>query len=263
MPNGQNVPVKNLEELKLMRKSGKITALALKKVIENTKVGVSLLDLDKMAEEEIKRLGGESSFKTIPHYSFTTCLTLNEEVVHGLPRDIQLKEGDILGIDLGAVYQGWHTDAAWSVLVREQGTGDSKQEDKREFLKVGERVLWEAVRQAVAGKRVGDISTVIEEGVKSAGFAVVKNFAGHGVGKQPHEAPEIPTYGKKGTGLILEEGMTLAIEVIYAKRKGEVYEKGDGWTVATHDGSLGGLFEMSVVVGKKSSEVLTNWRKVL
>lgn len=253
MLNGTKVAVKTAEELKLMRKSGEITALALKKVMENAKVGVSLLDLDKIAEEEIKRLGGESSFKTVPGYYWSTCLTLNEEVVHGTPRDIKLKEGDILGIDLGAVYQGWHTDAAWSVAV---GNG------KRKFLEVGEKVLWEAVKQAVEGKQVGDISAVIQKGIEGAGSSVVKSFSGHGVGRLPHEAPEIPTYGKKGTGIILEEGMTLAIEVIYAKGKGEVYEKEDGWTVATHDGSLGGLFETSVVVGKKKAEILTDWRKI-
>lgn len=263
------VRIRNLEELNLMRKSGQITAAALKKVLENVKVGVSLLELDSIAEKEIKNLGGTSSFKSVPGYNFTTCLTLNDEVVHGLPRKIKLKEGDLLGIDLGAAYKGWHTDVAWSVMVNGQGSnlpesrhGVKGQEDKIKFLEIGERTLWEAIDQAVEGKRIGDISATIEEGVERAGYSVVKSLAGHGVGRSPHEEPVIPTFGQKETGLRLQQGMTVAIEVIYTAGKGDVYEKSDGWTIASIDHSLGGLFEMSVIVGKIKAEVLTDWRKV-
>lgn len=255
------VKPKTATELQMMRKSGQITSMALKKVIENARVGVSLLELDGLAEEEIVKLGGEPSFKTVAGYYWTTCLTLNEEVVHGIPREIKLKEGDVLGIDLGTAYpdrNGWHTDAAWSVIVEGKGV----QGEKRKFLEVGERVLWEAISQAVEDSRIGDISAVIQEGIEGSGYSVVKSLAGHGVGKNPHEEPEIPTFGKKGTGLRLKEGMTLAIEVIYAGGKGDVHEKDDGWTIVTVDKSLGGLFEMSVIVGKKRAEVLTDWRKI-
>lgn len=252
-----SVKVRTNDEIRLLQKSGWISAAALKKVIENVGVGVSLVELDKIAEEEIIRLGGSSSFKTVPGYNWTTCLTVNEEVVHGIPREIKLKEGDILGIDLGAVYQGWHTDVAWSVIV-----GDPRSEEKKTFLEVGERVLCEAITQAVEGKKVGDISAVIQKRIEGAGYAVVKSLSGHGVGLSPHEGPEIPTYGEKDTGLTLKAGMSLAIEVIYAAGQGEVYEMDDGWTIATTDGSLGGLFEMSVIVGKKKAEILTDWRKI-
>lgn len=250
------VKPKTATELQMMRKSGQITSMALKKVIENARAGVSLLELDRLAEEEIVKLGGYPSFKTVAGYYWTTCLTLNEEVVHGIPREIKLEEGDVLGIDLGTAYpdrNGYHTDVAWSVVVSSQ---------QKPFLEVGERVLWEAIGQAVEGKYIGDISATIQEGIETAGYSVVKSLAGHGVGKNPHEEPEIPTFGKKGTGLRLKEGMTLAIEVIYAGGKGDVYEKDDGWTIATVDKSLGGLFEMSVIVGKKRAEVLTDWRKI-
>lgn len=243
------------KELESVRRSGWITAAALKKIIESVRPGISLVELDRIGEEEIKRLGGQSSFKTVPGYFWTTCLTLNEEVVHGLPRQIKLQEGDVLGIDLGAVYQGWHTDAAWSVLVQNQ-------EEKKRFLKVGERTLWESIGKAVEGNRIGDISATIQAGIERAGFSVVKSLAGHGVGRSAHEEPEIPEFGKVGQGRILKKGMTLAIEVIYTEGNGEVITREDGWTIAAADRHLGGLFEMTVIVGKEQPEIITDWRKV-
>lgn len=255
-----NVPIRNLQELELMRKSGGITALALRKVIESVKPGVSLLELEDIAEKEMRRLGAEASFKTVPGYRWATCLTVNDEVVHGIPRDIKLAEGDILGIDLGAVYKGWHTDVSWSVLVRGQGTVDSGPQEKIKFLKSGEKALWEAVSQAREGKRLGDISAAIQEEIEGAGYSVVKSYIGHGVGRSPHEEPEIHGVGEKGTGLRLKVGMTLAIEVIYTAGSDKVEISDDGWTVKSADGSLGGLFEMTVIVGKKQAEVITDWR---
>ncbi len=266
MKGSGNVPIRNEQELELMRKSGRITALALKKVIESVKPGATLLELDKIAEEEIEQLGGKSSFKTVPGYNWTTCLTVNNEVVHGIPREIRLAEGDVLGIDLGAVYKGWHTDTAWSVIVGgsedQMISGSVGQQDKVRFLEVGERALWKAVGQAREGKRLGDISAVIQENIEGAGYSVVKSYIGHGVGRSPHEEPEIHGVGEHGTGLHLKQGMTLAIEVIYTAGSDRGKGDGDGWTVVTADDSLGGLFEMTVIVGKKQAEVITDWRKV-
>lgn len=272
--NSIRVPVRTEEELSKMRKGGEIAARAMKKVLASVKPGVSLVELDKIAEEEIKRLGGESSFKSVPGYKYTTCLTVNEEVVHGLPRDIKLAEGDVLGVDLGALYQGWHTDMAWTVLVQNQesrippearlakGGKNQEWEERERFIRVGEETLWKTLKQARNGKRIGDISSSIQSGVESAGYAVVKSLAGHGVGRRNHEEPEIPEYGTKGTGLKLHAGMTLAIEVIFTAGRGELIEKADGWTLAAADGSLGGLFEMTVIVTRGEPEILTDWRKV-
>ncbi len=253
--------VRNPQELALLKKSGEITARALKMVIEASYPGVSLLQLEEIATREITRLGGQSSFKTVPGYYYTTCLTVNDEVVHGIPRPITLREGDVLGVDLGAVYKGWHTDSAWSVLVGGQEAGNGQEGEKRRFLKAGEEALWKAVAQAKAGNRIGDISSALQQTVERAGYRVVKSLSGHGVGRAAHEDPEVPTFGKEGVGLKLQENMTIAIESIYAGGRGEIYEKDDGWTLATDDGSLGGLFEMSVIVGKNGPEVLTDWRK--
>lgn len=236
-----------------MRGSGRISAKAMKKVLAAIKPGVNLLDLEKIAEAEILRLGAKSSFKTEPGYHWTTCLTVNDEVVHGIPRDITLEKGDKISIDLGALHKGWHTDTAWSVVV---GGEPSK------FLRAGEEAMWKGVAQAVAGNRVGDISHSIQETIEGAGYQVVRSLIGHGVGKALHEKPDIPGYGSKGVGPVLEEGMTLAIEAIYTEGTTEVKLAQDGWTISSEDGSLGGLFEMSVIVGKKKPEVITDWRKV-
>lgn len=240
------------EELDLIRKSGQISALALKKALDVSKPGVSLIEIDKVTEDEILRLGGEISFKTEPGYSWTTCLTINHEVVHGIPRDIKLKSGDILSIDVGAIFKGWHTDTAWSKVINKPNN---------EFLKIGEKALWAGIDQAIDGNRVGDISAAIQNIVEGAGYKIVRSLVGHGVGKKLHEDPEIPGFGIKGTGSLLKVGMTIAIEVIYTSGSGEVEHSKDGWTIISSDNSTGGLFEMSVIVGKKNPEVLTDWRE--
>lgn len=251
--------VRNSQELELMKKSGQITALALKKVITEAKEGMSLAELDQIAESQMIKHGAQASFKTVPGYHWATCLTVNDEVVHGIPRQIKIKDGDVLGIDLGAVYHGWHTDAAWSIIVGGKEKGDAQ---KIKFLDVGQKALSLALESAVEGQRIGDISWAIQSTIEGAGYHVVKSLAGHGVGRAAHEEPEIPEYGKAGRGLVLKKGMTLAIEAIYTAGSGVVCEKDDGWTLASCDGSLGGLFEMSVIVGENKAEVLTDWRVV-
>lgn len=241
------------EQLKLIRKSGIITAKALKKAIETAKPGANLLDIEKAAAEEIRRNDAKLSFPTVDNYKWATCLTINDELVHGIPRNIILKEGDILSIDVGALYKGWHTDAAWSLVV---GGGSSQ------FLAVGEEALWKAIKQAKPGNKIGDISSQIQTTIEKANYSVSKSLVGHGVGRELHEDPIVPGLGKMGRGAVLKENMTIAIEVIYASGNAEVFLSDDGWTYITQDHSIGGLFEMSVIVGKEGPEVLTDWRKV-
>ena len=242
--------LRNNYERSLIKKSGQIAAAALKKAIESVKVGVSGLEIDKIAEREIYALEGDLSYKSVPNYKFATCVTVNEDVVHGIPTEVKFKKGDLVSVDLAVEYRGWHTDCAWSVLI-------GKDPGKEQFLKVGEEALWDGIAQAVEGNRVGDISNAIQTKVEGAGYSVVRSLVGHGVGKSLHEKPEIPGYGQKGTGVFLKEGMSLAIEVIYAMGKPEVVLSKDGWTFTTADKSLSGLFEMSVIVGRKLAEILT------
>lgn len=235
-----------------MRKSGEIASQALRKALETIKVGMSEIEVDKAAERQIYKLGGDLSYKSVPGYKFATCVTTNEQVVHGIPTDRKFVEGDLVSVDLAVVYKGWHTDCAWSVLV-----GESKDQEKEKFLKVGEEALWGGIVQAVSGNKVGDISNAIQQKVEGVGYSVVRSLVGHGVGRNLHEDPEIPGFGQKGTGPTLKVGQTLAIEVIYAKGKAEVVLEEDNWTFSTTDKSWGGLFEMTIIVGAERSEVLT------
>jgi len=242
--------LRNSYELKLMRKSGEIAAKALKRALKAVKVGVSELEVDKATEEEIIKLGGDLSYKTVPGYKYATCITVNEQVVHGIPTERKFREGDLVSVDLAVMYKGWHTDCAWSILI-------GKDPEKEKFLRVGKQALWEGISKATVGNRIGDISSAIQETVEGAGYSVVRSLVGHGVGKSLHEDPEIPGFGQKSTGIVLKSGMSLAIEVIYTKGAKDVVLAEDGWTYRTADKSWGGLFEMTVIVGKDRPEILT------
>lgn len=248
--------IRNRYELELMRKSGNIAGAALKKALDSVRIGVSELEIDEIAKKEIYRLGGDLSYKSIPNYKFATCITVNDQVVHGIPTDRKFVSGDIVSVDLAVKFKGCHADCAWSVLVGHESSVKDY-EEKKKFLTVGEDALWEAVAQAVSGSRIGDISYAIQSRIEGAGYSVVRSLVGHGIGRNLHEEPEVPGFGNKGTGMILKAGMTLAIEVIYAKGTHEVTLADDGWTFSSADGSWGGLFEMTVVIGKNKAEVLT------
>lgn len=243
----------NKKDRECIKQSGFIAARAMKKVLESVRVGVTLKELDQIAEKEILDLGGECAFKSVPGYFWTTCLSLNNELVHGIPRDIVLKKGDRLGVDLGAGFKGWYTDTAWSVIVGE--------EKGNKFLEDTERAMWEGIKMAVVGNRVGDISAAIQGVMEEENdYFVSRTLIGHGVGKKLHEDPEIPGYGERGKGPKLLDGMALAIEVIANERRSRSWVEEDGWTI--NSDSLGSMFEMTVVVGRDKPEVLTDWRKV-
>lgn len=241
---------RNTYELNLMRKSGAISARALKRALDSIAVGVTELELDNIAKEEIYKLGGDLSYKSVPNYKYATCITVNDEVVHGIPTERKIQDGDIVSIDLAVEFKGWHTDCAWSILV-------GPDLEKKRFLKIGEKALQEGIDQAVAGNRIGDISYTIQDTVEKGGYQVVRSLVGHGIGRSLHEEPEIPCFGERGAGPILLSGATLAIEVIFAKGSSQLNLQKDGWTFKTADGGWGGLFEMTVIVGRKEAEVLT------
>ena len=256
-------------ELSLMRKSGEITAKALKAVLKAVKAGITLIELDKIAEAEIKKNGAQPGFMTVPGYKWATCVTINHEVVHGIPRDIKLAKGDLFSVDVGALLNGWHTDAAWSVIVGyESGVKDQEKTDpstssqddfsaKNRFLKAGEEAMWQGINQARSGNRIGDIGASMQKVVEGAGYSVVRSLVGHGIGKKLHEDPEVPGFGKAGKGLPLKKDMTIAIEAIYNQGGPDVVLDKDGWTISSVDGSLGGLFEQTVAVAKNGPIVLT------
>jgi len=243
--------IKTDQEIEIMKKSGKICSLALKKTLESVKPGVKIIDLDKIATEEIKKNKAELSFTTVEDYKWATCITVNEQIVHGIPTKRELKEGDVLSIDVGAFFKGFHSDMAITVPV------GSVSDDKKKFIEVGKKTLEEAIKMAKPGNYLGDISSTIQKNIEGEGYSIVKNLTGHGVGKELHEEPMVPGFGKPKTGMKIESNMTIAIEVIYAEKSGNAIMEKDEWTISTEDGGLGGLFEKTIAIGKKSPIVLT------
>lgn len=243
--------LKTKEEIKIMAEAGRTTALALAEVGKHIKKGVSGLELDEVAEKVIRSQGATPSFQTVEDYKYTICVTENELVVHGLPTETPLEEGDIVGVDIGALYKGFHSDMAETFAVGKLSP------DAERFLKTGKEALEKAVASAKIGHRVGDISGTIQGVVEGAGYSVVRELVGHGVGTELHEDPLIPGVGKKGTGPLLEEGMVIAIEIIYNQGKAPVALLEDGWSIVSKDGSLSGLFERTVAITKKGPVVLT------
>jgi len=253
------IDLKTPEEIKSMRKGGKILAEVLFEVLAHAKPGVTEIELEKMADRLISEKGGEAAFKKVPGYSWATCISTNDVVVHGIPGNYKLKEGDVLGIDCGVYFNGLYTDMSHSIRVTSR---KKKKEDEIDtFLKTGEKALKAGIAQAVSGNRVGHISKAIQDIVeKEAGYSVVRSLIGHGVGKELHEEPEVPGYltGKIEKTPVLKPGMTIAIEVIYNIGESEVsFGNNDGWTIVTSDGSLSGLYERTVLITDKTPEILT------
>lgn len=232
------------------KEGGKKLAAIFDQVLRAAKPGVALKDLDILADELIQKQGGQPSFKTVENYHWATCLNVNQGVVHGIPSDYRLKKGDLLSIDMGLLYQGWHTDMARTVIV---GGGDSK------FLQAGRQALAQATKLAVPGNRVGHLSQAIEQVISQAGFSPVRQLTGHGVGRRLHEAPQIPCFldGPLDQTPTLKVGASLAIEVIYTQGKPELVLANDGWTLQTADASLAALFEDTLIVSSPQPLVLT------
>lgn len=255
----------NKEKLDAMRAGGKILGGTLSYLVKNIKTGISEIEIDKMAEEFILKNGAEPGFKKVEDYKNTICISVNNVVVHGIPKEKKIEEGDIVGIDCGVFYRGYHTDMSETVRIvngnaqvfrKNTQTGD----DIDRFIKVGKEALFKGISKAKIGNRVGHISSKIQGLVEGEGYSVVRSLVGHGVGKKLHEEPEIPGYlkGKIESTPALIDGMTIAIEVIYNMGKNSVsYNGGDDWTIVTTDGSNSGLFERTVLVQNGRPEILT------
>ncbi len=242
---------KTHEEIKIMREGGSKLGTILQNLLSFAQPGVRLLDIDTEADRLIDASGGTPSFKTVSGYKWATCLCVNEVVVHGIPTPYVLKEGDVLTIDAGLIYKGFHTDTAWTKIV---GAADSP------FLKIGQEALAKAIDLARIGKRVGDISASTQGIIEGAGYSLVKTLVGHGVGHELHEDPQIPNYlrGAIENTYQFQGGETIAIEPIYVMGQGAVvYENNDGWTLATRDRSIAAVFEHSIAITENGPIVLT------
>jgi len=253
------IDLKTKEEIEIMAEGGRILADVLFEVLKHAKPGVSELELDQLAEKLILEKGGEPGFKRVDGYKHTICISTNDVVVHGIPTTYKLKEGDVVGIDCGVYYKGFYTDMAQTIRIKDEGLM-IKNDEVDNFLKTGEKAMWEGIKAARFGNRVGDISKVIQNIVEGQGYSVVRSLIGHGVGRKLHEEPEVPGFlsGSILKTPLLKIGMTIAIEVIYNMGKSEVvYSNSDGWTIKSKDNSLSGLFERTIAITKGEPLVLT------
>lgn len=245
------IDLKSRAEIQKMREGGKIAAAVLVRLMKAAQPGVTVKALDILAEEIIKKAGATPSFKGFKGFPTATCISVNDEVVHGIPSERVLRAGDIAGIDVGVYYQGFHTDTAVTI-----GIGQISKEAQK-LLNVTQKSLDSAIDEVRPGKYLGDVQFLIQKTVEDEGFGVIRDLTGHGVGRQLQESPSIPNFGQKGTGLILKEGMTLAIEPMVVAGDWHVRVKDDGWTVVTADGSLAAHFEHTIAVTKTGGEILT------
>jgi len=249
------IKIKSDREIELLRKAGHIVYLTHQYLKPYIKEGITTKELDTLAEEFIRSQGATPSFKGYNGFPGSICTSINSQVVHGIPGKTKLKKGDIISIDIGACYKGYHGDSAWSYPVGEIS------DKKKYLLEHTEKSLYEGLEQVKPGNRIGDISHAIEEYANKYNLGVVKELVGHGVGSSLHEEPDVPNYGKAGTGPLLKEGMVIAIEPMLNLGSPDIYMLEDGWTIETDDYSPSAHFEHTVVVTKDGYKILTGeWR---
>jgi methionyl aminopeptidase len=247
------IQIKTDSDIKAMVEGGKKLSIVKKALKNEIKKGVDAMQIENLAVKLIEKEGGKASFKMVEGYKYATCVNLNDGVVHGIPKkEIIFRDGDVVSVDVGFYYKGFHTDTSFSVLV-----GQDK--GKMHFLEVGKNALRKAINQAKPGRYVFDISKAIENTLKSANLTPVKSLVGHGVGRNLHEEPQIPcfTYGSRQNTPKLANGMVIAIEVMYVMGNADLVIDTDGWTIATRDGKIAGLFEETVAVTKNGPLVIT------
>ncbi|HLG22778.1 MAG TPA: type I methionyl aminopeptidase [Candidatus Manganitrophaceae bacterium] len=243
--------LKSKEEVAKIAAACRIVAEALEALKTFIKAGMTTKELDLFVEKAIRERGGMPAFKGYRNFPATLCVSINEEVVHGIPSDKIVHEGDIVGLDLGAIYDGFYGDAAVTVAV-----GDIDPEAER-LIQVTEASLYAGIAQAREGNRLTDISHAVQSHVEQAGFSVVTDFVGHGIGRSLHEEPQVPNFGEPGRGPRLREGMVLAIEPMVNMGKSDVEVLGDRWTAVTSDGSLSAHFEHTVAITREGPVILT------
>ncbi len=252
----RNIVIKTADEVAIMRAAGRINAEALQTVQRMIRPGVTTAALDAAAEKVIRGHGGVPAFKDYPGpypYPATLTVSINDELVHGIPGKRVIQPGDVVSVDCGTIYKGFVADSAFSMVV------DPASEEARRLLEVTEQSLYAGIAKMRAGNRVGDVSSAIQRYVESRGYHVTREYTGHGVGREMHEGPMVPNYGRPGRGLRLRAGMTIALEPMVLVGTPRTRVLPDQWTVASADGSLTAHFEHTVLVTEGEPEVLTAW----
>ncbi len=246
------IVIKTNQEIKYLRESNRVVALLLQYLASIVRPGVTTAYLDHQAERFIYKHGAVPGFKGYMGYPATVCISINDEVVHGIPSPKRvIKEGDIVSIDAGVILKGFYGDAAITVPVGEVPP------ETRKLLQVTEEALYKGIEAAVVGNRVGDIGYAVQQWVEKHGFSVVRDYTGHGIGRKLHEPPQVPNYGERGKGILLRPGMTIAIEPMVNAGGFEVETMDDGWTVVTADHSLSAHFEHTIAIMEDGTEILS------
>jgi methionyl aminopeptidase len=247
------ITIKSDEEVRVMREAGRVVGQTLQLLVDAVKPGLVVKELDKIVRKEYARLGVIPTFLGYaqPPYPATVCVSVNDDLVHGIPGNRVIKEGDVVSIDLGATYKGFVGDSALTI-----GVGEITPEAQR-LIDVTKESLWRGIRAAKAGVRLGVVSNTIGEYIESQGFGVVREYVGHGVGRQMHEEPQVPNYGPPDRGPVLRKGMVLALEPMVTVGDWRTKKHSDGWTVSTLDGSLCAHFEHTIAITDGDAEVLT------
>jgi methionyl aminopeptidase len=237
---------------RILRDAADISVEILSQLRDAIKEGVTPLELDMLAGSLCNKYGVKVAFKTVGGYKYNTCISVNDVAVHGIPKDIPLKKGDLISIDFGIIYKGMFTDHCWTWSI---GTPDAKNE---KLLKAGKEAVDNAVSKAVVGNRTGDLGFEMENEAKRNGFNILRMFVGHGIGKSMHQEPEIPAYGRKGSGSLLVDGMVICVECQVVDDTAQVFIDNDGWSAKTQNGGNSVMFEYMVIVRDGQPEVLTD-----
>jgi methionyl aminopeptidase len=251
------IKIKTKEEIQIMHEGGKILAKILKELTKAVKPGIITEDLDKLAKELIFKFGTRPSFLNFNGYPSVLCTSINDEIVHGVPSERKLEKGDLLKLDMGIIYKDFHTDSAVTVIVGNSFALDKKTLLKKKLIKVAEGSFWAGIKEAKIGKTLGDIGSAIQKHVESRRLNIVRDLVGHGIGRELHEEPQVPNYGKEGTGLELIEGMVIAIEPMVVTDDWKIKEGPDGFVYKTKDGGLAAHYEHTVAITEKGPSVLT------
>ena len=247
---------KTEEEIDLIRNSSLLVAKTHAEIAGLIKPGITTLALDKIAEEFIRDNGGVPAFKGYGGFPNTLCMSPNDQVVHGIPNDRVLEDGEILSVDCGVVMNGYFGDSAFTYEVGEVTL------EMKQLLKVTKESLYKGIEMAIVDNRIGDIGYAIQNYAESFGYSVVRELVGHGIGQNLHESPEVPNYGKKGEGMILKEGLVLAIEPMINMGRKEIMQHNDGWTITTIDNKPSAHFEHTIVVQKGKAEILSSFEEI-
>lgn len=253
--------LKTEDEIELMRAANLLVGKTLAQIAQEVKPGVTTIQLDKLAEEYIRDNGAMPTFKNFPNpygepFPASICASVNDQVVHGIPNDIPLKDGDIVSVDCGVLLNGFNGDSCYTFCV-----GEVK-EDIKTLLRVTKESLYRGIESALAGKRIGDIGYAVQTHCEANGYGVVREFVGHGIGKEMHEDPAVPNYGRRGYGVLLKNGMCIAIEPMITMGSPQIYMMPDKWTVCTRDGKPAAHFEHTIAIHHGKADILSSFEEI-